>query len=41
MNVALSRRAQGITDGAAWVIPGNSGTVCLNTENAQTVQMTT
>jgi hypothetical protein len=41
VNVALSRRAQGITNGAAWVIPGNSGTICLNAENAQAVQMNT
>jgi hypothetical protein len=39
VNVALSRRAYGFSDGAAaWVIPGNDGTVCLVAANAQAVE---
>jgi hypothetical protein len=39
VNVSLARRAQGFTSGAAWVIPGNSGIICLVAENAQAVAM--
>lgn len=39
-NVSLARRAQGFTSGAAWVIPANDGNICLITENAQAVEMT-
>jgi hypothetical protein len=40
VNVSLARRAQGFTSGAAWVIPANDGNICLVSENAQAVQMT-
>jgi hypothetical protein len=39
VNVSLSRRAQGFTSGAAWVIPANDDIVCLVAENAQALQM--
>lgn len=39
VNVSLSRRVQGFTSGAAWVVPGNAGTVCLVAENAQALAM--
>jgi hypothetical protein len=39
VNPALSRRAQGFDSGAAWVIPGNDGTICLVTDNAQALTM--
>jgi len=39
INVDLSRRAHGITSGAAWVIPGNAGNICLVAENAAAVEM--
>jgi hypothetical protein len=39
VNVSLSRRAQGFTSGAAWVIPGNDNIVCLVAENAQALEM--
>jgi hypothetical protein len=36
-NPALSRRAQGLTDGAAWVVPGD-GMICLVTDGGGTCQ---
>ena len=39
VNIDLSRRAYGFPDGAAaWVIPGNDGTICLVAANAEAVQ---
>jgi hypothetical protein len=38
VNPALSRRVEGISSGAAWVIPGN-GVVCLIGDNAQALAM--
>jgi len=38
VNPSLSRRAEGFTSGAAWVIPGN-GTICLIASNAQGLAM--
>ena len=39
VNIALSRRAYGFSNGAAaWVIPGNDDTVCLVAANAQAVE---
>ena len=35
VTVSLSRRVQGLTSGAAWVIPANDGVICLVAENAQ------
>jgi hypothetical protein len=35
VNVSLSRRVQGLTSGAAWVIPANNGVICLVADNAQ------
>jgi hypothetical protein len=29
-NLSLARRAQGLSSGAAWVIPGNSGWICFD-----------
>ena len=39
VNPNLSRRAQGFDSGAAWVIPGNDGTICLIADNAQQLTM--
>jgi hypothetical protein len=38
VNPLLSRRAEGFTSGAAWLIPGN-GTICLIADNAQGLEM--
>jgi len=39
VNIALSHRAYGFNDGAAaWVIPGNNGTVCMVAANAQAIE---
>jgi len=38
-NVDLSRRAQGVATGAAWVLPGNDGNICLVAENEQGLEM--
>jgi hypothetical protein len=35
VNLALARRVLGFGSGAAWVIPGNDGTICLIAANAQ------
>jgi hypothetical protein len=39
VNPDLSRRAQGFGTGAAWVIPGNDGAICLIADNAQQLTM--
>lgn len=39
VNVDLARRAQGVEGGAAWVLPGNAGNICLVAENEPAVQM--
>jgi hypothetical protein len=39
VNVDLSRRVSGVSSGAAWVVPGNGGTICLVAENAQGLEM--
>jgi len=37
-NPSLSRRARGVVDGAAWIVPGN-GVVCLIASNGQDLAM--